>query len=391
MRGVARIGTSRTHLSDLKPVKDIADNIREAKAHVATFSQPDLYLAVRTVVITILLYAGFFAAYPLFAKHWALWAVAICLRAGLNVRVFIIFHDCCNGTFFRSRTANMLVGRFTGYLQFSSWPGWDFTTKVDNEDTITANHRKQWKLYQMRRSVHLRSVKDPVLYTTGVPSFIFFVMGACNPRLPMVDLMEPTDGELPGFFTEMPLIDRILSTVIPALQVYAGYAFYGISYVWFELAFNTLGPVMCFLLHLWQQIQDLEFASISSVKSSSCKAQPEGNVASFMEFTPPYVPECLKWASLGIEFHHIHHFFSGVPCYLLRSCHDSAPPGTWRYIKYLELKIEVESWLLHTWNPDVHAFESPPGLAWLLDLDTDISESKTSLHFNGAPQNQSMA
>ena len=31
--------------------------------------------------------------------------------------------------------------------------------------------------------------------------------------------MEPTDGELPGFFTEMPLIDRILSTVIPALQV----------------------------------------------------------------------------------------------------------------------------------------------------------------------------
>lgn len=64
---------------------------------MTTFSQPDLYLAVRTVVITILLYAGFFAAYPLIAKHWALWAVAICLRAGLNVRVFVIFHDCCNG------------------------------------------------------------------------------------------------------------------------------------------------------------------------------------------------------------------------------------------------------------------------------------------------------
>ena len=31
MRGVARIGTSGTPLSDLKPVKDIADNIREVK------------------------------------------------------------------------------------------------------------------------------------------------------------------------------------------------------------------------------------------------------------------------------------------------------------------------------------------------------------------------
>lgn len=34
-----------------------------------------------------------------------------------------------------------------------------------------------------------------------------------------IDLMEPTDGELPGSFTEMPLIDRITPTVIPALQV----------------------------------------------------------------------------------------------------------------------------------------------------------------------------
>ena len=31
------------------------------------------------------------------------------------------------------------------------------------------------------------------------------------------------------------------------------------------------------------------------------------------------------------QFHHIHHFFSGVPCYLLRSCHDSAPPGVMIY------------------------------------------------------------
>ena len=63
----------------------------------------------------------------------------------------------------------------------------------------------------------------------------------------------------------------------------------------------------------------------------------------------------------------------------------------WRYIKYLELKIEIESWLLHTWDPGMHAYESPPGLAWLLDLDTDVSESKTPLQFISAPQTQSMA
>jgi hypothetical protein len=75
--------------------------VLQAKAYVATFCEPDLYLAVRTVVITIILYVGFFAAFPLIVKHWALWAVAICLRAGLNVRVFVIFHDCCNGGLLR--------------------------------------------------------------------------------------------------------------------------------------------------------------------------------------------------------------------------------------------------------------------------------------------------
>jgi hypothetical protein len=34
-----------------------------------------------------------------------------------------------------------------------------------------------------------------------------------------IDLMEPPDDELPGAFTEMPHIDRILPTLVPALQV----------------------------------------------------------------------------------------------------------------------------------------------------------------------------
>lgn len=117
-----------------------------------------------------------------------------------------------------------------------------------------------------------------VLLNTDVPNFIFFLTGACNPRLPMcgslhqnqsccccllskamaafgaalrflfncqmhgsklwtlfpqlcglnfemsqfrhrIDLMEPTDNELPDSLTEMPLIDKIMPTLLPALQV----------------------------------------------------------------------------------------------------------------------------------------------------------------------------
>merc|ERR1711920_134166 len=36
------------------------------------------------------------------------------------------------------------------------------------------------------------------------------------------------------------------------------------------------------------------------------------------------LPRWLKWFSLGIEYHHIHHLNPQVPCYHLESCHASA-------------------------------------------------------------------
>jgi omega-6 fatty acid desaturase (delta-12 desaturase) len=66
------------------------------------------------------------------------------------------------------------------------------------------------------------------------------------------------------------------------------------------------------------------------------------------------------------QYHHIHHFSTRVPSYLIRACHDSAPPGLWRYVKYLDFKTELQSLLLVMWNPDTHRFESFPDLNWLL-------------------------
>ena len=38
------------------------------------------------------------------------------LAAGFLVRLFVIFHDCCHGSFFPSRRANRIVGYATGFL-----------------------------------------------------------------------------------------------------------------------------------------------------------------------------------------------------------------------------------------------------------------------------------
>lgn len=44
--------------------------------------------------------------------------------AGFLVRAFIIFHDCCHGSFFKSRRANDALGIVLGALTFTAYYHW---------------------------------------------------------------------------------------------------------------------------------------------------------------------------------------------------------------------------------------------------------------------------
>ena len=54
---------------------------------------------------------------------WLVVPLAV-LAGGLLVRVFIIFHDCGHGSFFKSRGANDAVGFLTGILTFTPYYHW---------------------------------------------------------------------------------------------------------------------------------------------------------------------------------------------------------------------------------------------------------------------------
>ena len=40
------------------------------------------------------------------------------------MRIFILFHDCCHGSFFASRRANTVLGYVTGILTFTPFEDW---------------------------------------------------------------------------------------------------------------------------------------------------------------------------------------------------------------------------------------------------------------------------
>ena len=89
---------------------------------VAQYRQPCLKKSVWQIINTGIPYIGLWALmYFTMTVSWVL-TIALALLAGLFlVRVFIIFHDCGHGSYFRSKKANNIVGFISGLLTLTPY------------------------------------------------------------------------------------------------------------------------------------------------------------------------------------------------------------------------------------------------------------------------------
>ena len=61
--------------------------------------------------------------------YWVTLALAV-VAGGILVRVFILFHDCCHGSFFASRRANTILGYVAGILTFTPYEDWRYAHNI---------------------------------------------------------------------------------------------------------------------------------------------------------------------------------------------------------------------------------------------------------------------
>src|SRR5437867_1580539 len=95
------------------------------KEIVAKYQQPSTPRAVWQMVNTLGPYALlWYLMYLSLTTSWWLLVPLAMLAGAFLVRIFIIFHDCGHGSYFRSRTANSVVGFITGLLTFTPFYHW---------------------------------------------------------------------------------------------------------------------------------------------------------------------------------------------------------------------------------------------------------------------------
>ena len=69
----------------------------------------------------------------------------------------------------------------------------------------------------------------------------------------------------------------------------------------------------------------------------------------------------VKFFSFGIEYHHIHHISTRVPCYKIQQCHENAPPRLWDGIVHVDTLEKYVASTFHTmWDDDTQSLVTFP-------------------------------
>src|ERR1700684_4540884 len=96
-----------------------------SKGNVAKFQATALWRARWQVINSFVPYVVLWCAMDraLAVSYWLMLPLAI-LAAGFLARIFIIFHDCGHGSFFKSKSANKAVGFLCGLLTLTPFGHW---------------------------------------------------------------------------------------------------------------------------------------------------------------------------------------------------------------------------------------------------------------------------
>jgi omega-6 fatty acid desaturase (delta-12 desaturase) len=234
------------------------------------------------------------------------------LASGFLIRIFIIFHDCGHGSFFKSQLANDTVGFIAGVITFTPYYHWRWEHAVHHAGSGDLDKRGTGDIWTMTVQEYLESsrwkrfayrlARNPIVLFVIAPIFLFLIRqrfpspGANKRERESVQWMNLAIlGMVTGFiwifgFKSYLLIQLTITGVGGAIGIWMFYVQHQ-----FEGAY-------------WERGEDWDYTTAALQGSSFYK-----------------LPKVLQWFSGNIGFHHIHHLSPRIPNYNLERCHKADP------------------------------------------------------------------
>src|SRR5438874_11433497 len=154
------------------------------KEIVSTYQKPSAWRALWQIVSTIVPYALlWYAMYVSLAVSWWITLPLAVLAGAFLVRVFIIFHDCGHGSFFKSQTANDVTGFLSGILTFTPYYHWRWEHALHHATSGDLDRRGTGDVWTLTVQEYLdssrwmrcvyRLARNPFVLLVIAPVFVF--------------------------------------------------------------------------------------------------------------------------------------------------------------------------------------------------------------------------
>lgn len=280
---------------------------------IAAYNNPSLKKSIRQILNTFLPYGALWVlmVWSFDISYWLTLALAV-PAAGFLVRIFIIFHDCGHGSFFKSQPANHVLGIISGILTFTPYFEWRFEHGVHHATSGDLDRRgrgdvwtftvDEYKAASKFKKLMYRIYRHPFFMFVFGPIFSFVVVNRFASRF------SKKRERWSVYYTNAALLAILL-----IMGFTIGFKTYLLIQAPVLLLAGSAGIWLFYVQHqyegvYWERHDNWDFMTAAINGSSFYK-----------------LPKLLQWFSGNIGFHHIHHLSSRIPNYNLAKCHYDTP------------------------------------------------------------------
>lgn len=310
--------------------------VAEWKAIVAKYQQPSIRRATWQIINTFVPYGilWYLIYRSLSVSYWLTLPLAI-LAGGFLVRIFIIFHDCGHGSYFKSKLANDITGFISGLMTFTPYYHWRWEHSLHHASSGDLDRRGTGDVWTMTVQEYIESSRwkrfayklsrNPVILFVIAPLFLFMV----RERFPSPKANRRE--KLSVLWMNLAIV--VWVTGMSALFGFKAYMLIQITVL--GLA-GSAGIWMFYVQHqfegvYWERADEWDYTSAALEGSSFYK-----------------LPKILQWFTGNIGFHHIHHLSPRIPNYNLEECHHSHP--LFHEVKAVTLLSSMKSFTFRLWD-----------------------------------------
>lgn len=324
----------------MQTVNNTPKNDRSWQKLIMKYNQPDLRKSIIQLINTFIPYLIMWVLMVLSTKvsYILTFALAV-IAAGFLVRIFIIFHDCGHGSFFKSKKANDIVGTISGFLVHTPYYKWHAQHADHHATTVNLDQRGLGDIWTMTVGEYLNATKrERFMYRTVRNPFILFLFGPLYLIFILNRLTKK--GMSSKARWNVYLTNAIILAFAVAMSFLIGLKAFLFIHITHLFIAQAVGLWLFYSQHNFEDV-NWERSETWDYKSAAIHG------SSFLK-----LPIVLQWFTGNIGFHHIHHLSPRIPNYNLARCQEENE--LFKEVKPITLMSTFKAMKLSLWDEASH-------------------------------------